>query len=138
MPCLDVLWPLCGRSQPWIGLGTLFLLGGLWPNWAIAQSVWLGGCPRELAAEAPAFNQVRREDVIVIGAVSSRPYSVIVPGDAPTILDQVRRCAPDAFVARSRLGPYVQAGQFVDRDRAEQLTQALRAQGLDARVEYFR
>lgn len=63
-------------------------------------------------------------------------YVVVVPIHNNDTLSQVRRYIPEAFTAQSRLGTYVNAGQFSDRSDAEKLTQALRSRGLDARVEY--
>ena len=64
-------------------------------------------------------------------------YVVVVPVHNNDTLSQVRQYIPEAFTAQSRLGPYVNAGQFSDRSDAEKLSQALRSRGLDARVEYL-
>ena len=68
---------------------------------------------------------------------SKKGYVVVVPIHHHDTLYQVRQYVPGAFPAESRLGPYVNAGQFSDRSDAEKLTEALRSRGLDARVEYL-
>jgi peptidoglycan hydrolase-like protein with peptidoglycan-binding domain len=64
-------------------------------------------------------------------------YVVVVPMRDNDTLYKVRQFAPQAVPAESRLGEYVNAGQFRDRDDAQKLTEWLRSRGLDARVEYF-
>ncbi|NJM69195.1 MAG: peptidoglycan-binding protein [Scytonema sp. RU_4_4] len=64
-------------------------------------------------------------------------YVVIIPISRNDTLDQVRQYIPEAFRAESKLGPYVNAGQFRERSQAEDLSKWLRSRGLDARVEYF-
>ncbi|MBR8837254.1 MAG: peptidoglycan-binding protein [Stigonema ocellatum SAG 48.90 = DSM 106950] len=64
-------------------------------------------------------------------------YVVVVPLHNNDTLELVRQYIPEAFAARSRLGAYVNAGQFSERSDAEQLSKALRSRGLDARVEFF-
>lgn len=73
--------------------------------------------------------------------VSNRPdnnrYIVVVPINNNGTLDQVRRYVPNAYPAQSRLGNYVNAGTYSDRTAAERVSQMLRSNGLDARVQYF-
>ncbi|MBW4632645.1 MAG: peptidoglycan-binding protein [Iphinoe sp. HA4291-MV1] len=64
-------------------------------------------------------------------------YVVVIPISKNDTLNQVRQYIPEAFRAESRLGPYVNAGQFRERSQAEDLSKWLRSRGLDARVEYF-
>ena len=64
-------------------------------------------------------------------------YVVVVPIYHNDTLYQVQQYIPEAFAAKSRLGAYVNAGQFRDRSDAEKLSKTLRSRGLDARVEYF-
>jgi peptidoglycan hydrolase-like protein with peptidoglycan-binding domain len=64
-------------------------------------------------------------------------YVVVVPISTNDTLNKVRQYVPNAFQADSRLGAYVNAGQFPNRNQAEDLSKYLRSQGLDARVEYF-
>jgi len=54
-----------------------------------------------------------------------------------TILNQVRRSVPNAFVAKSSRGDYIYVGGYTNRDAAESLKHYLRSQGLEARVLYF-
>ncbi|MBW4627635.1 MAG: peptidoglycan-binding protein [Brasilonema octagenarum HA4186-MV1] len=64
-------------------------------------------------------------------------YVVLIPISRNDTLNEVRQYIPEAFRAESRLGPYVNAGQFRERSQAEDLSKWLRSRGLDARVEYF-
>ncbi len=64
-------------------------------------------------------------------------YVVVVPIHNNDTLYKVQQYIPEAFAAKSRLGAYVNAGQFKDRSDAEKLSKTLRSRGLDARVEYF-
>ncbi len=68
---------------------------------------------------------------------SENRYVVIVPIRGYDTLSRVRRYVPSAFPADSRLGTYVNAGQYNSRSEAEKQSEYLRSQGLDARVEYF-
>lgn len=63
-------------------------------------------------------------------------YVVAVPSDNPDKLRRVRRFAPEAFLASSRLGDYINAGEFVSEAPAEARAAELRAFGLDAQVRY--
>ncbi|MCV3214105.1 peptidoglycan-binding protein [Plectonema radiosum NIES-515] len=73
--------------------------------------------------------------------VANRPnnnrYVVVVPISHNDTLNIVRQYVPNAFLAESRLGNYVNAGAFSDRTQAEQRSRELRSRGLDARVDYF-
>ena len=64
-------------------------------------------------------------------------YVVVVPINNNDTLYEVRRYVPNAYPAQSRLGNYVNAGTFSDRAGAERVSQMLRSNGLDARVQYF-
>lgn len=64
-------------------------------------------------------------------------FVVIVPISRNDTLNQVRQYIPEAFRAESRLGPFINAGQFRERSQAEDLSKWLRSRGLDARVDYF-
>ncbi|NJL10540.1 MAG: peptidoglycan-binding protein [Calothrix sp. SM1_7_51] len=68
---------------------------------------------------------------------SENRYVVVVPISDRDTLNRVRQFVPTAFSAQSRLGDYVNAGQYRERTEAENLSRQLRSQGLDARVEYF-
>ncbi|KAB8317437.1 peptidoglycan-binding protein [Tolypothrix campylonemoides VB511288] len=64
-------------------------------------------------------------------------FVVVVPISRNDTLNQVQQYIPEAFRAESRLGPFVNAGQFRERSQAEELSKWLRSRGLDARVDYF-
>ena len=101
---------------------------------ADAQSPRVTLCARQ----AVNYNAVHQADSIVIGRLPGRNYVVVIPGRRESRLTAVRRCVPDAFLAKSRLGFYIQAGAFSSRSAAESLVWFLRSQGFkDARVVYF-
>jgi hypothetical protein len=62
---------------------------------------------------------------------------VVVPIRNADTLYEVRQYVPTAFTTESRLGDYVNAGQYNDRYTAESLSSQLRSYGLDARVEFL-
>lgn len=65
-------------------------------------------------------------------------YVVVVPERNNYTLEAVRQAVSQATLANDQQrGPYVNAGEFNSRDRAERVSQALRSRGLDARVAYF-
>jgi cell division protein FtsN len=90
-----------------------------------------------VCATSSSFNRTQQGNVIVVGRSPTSRYVVVVPARRDNTLNVVRQCVPDAFLADSRLGAYVQAGAFPTRSSAESLSRVLRSQGLDARVAYF-
>ncbi len=66
----------------------------------------------------------------------NRPYVVVVPGRDSFGVNQALETTPQAFLARSGRGEYVNAGSFSSRDYAESRAYLLRAKGFDARVVY--
>ncbi|MGQ4645724.1 peptidoglycan-binding protein [Lyngbya aestuarii] len=73
----------------------------------------------------------------IYGVDEQNRYVVIVPVRDYETLSQVRQYIRNAFLASLLRGNYVNAGSFDNRYEAESLSYALRARGLDARVEYF-
>jgi peptidoglycan hydrolase-like protein with peptidoglycan-binding domain len=67
---------------------------------------------------------------------SERRYVVVVPIRSEDTLDRVLQYQPRAFEDNSRLGRYVNAGDYSERLRAEIESKKLRSYGLDARVVY--
>lgn len=63
-------------------------------------------------------------------------YVVAIPSNDPETLAFVRRIAPGAFFADSRLGTFINAGAYTDRDPAETQADVLRAYGFDAQVRH--
>lgn len=62
-------------------------------------------------------------------------YVVLVPVTSPYTLDEVRRFVPDAFIRETKLGKFVQAGEFQYSEGAEQYSRYfLRDRGFNARV----
>ncbi|MEM9903737.1 MAG: SPOR domain-containing protein [Cyanobacteria bacterium P01_D01_bin.44] len=80
-------------------------------------------------------SQVQDGDgVIRIGNFSEQPYLVVLPGADETDLELIRPCITDAYLTRSRLGRYLQAGAFANRSDAEHLARTLRNSGFRGRV----
>ena len=101
---------------------------------AVAQSTREKICVRQTVN----YNAVRQVGSIIIGRLPGRNYVVVIPGRREALLNAVRQCVPDAFLAKSRLGFYIQAGAFSSRAAAESLVWLLRSQGFqNARVVYF-
>ncbi|NEO29546.1 MAG: peptidoglycan-binding protein [Symploca sp. SIO3C6] len=76
----------------------------------------------------------------VTGKSPKNRYVVVVPVENNNTLSQVRYVVgfDNATLGKLRQGEYVNAGSFADRQSAESLSHQLRANGLDARVEYLR
>ncbi len=74
-----------------------------------------------------------------LGFNSSRNkrYVIVVPLRSPDIYNQVLQYIPSAQVKKSRLGDFVNAGEYNERDVAQRQSQFLRDRGFDARVEYL-
>lgn len=77
-----------------------------------------------------------------LGLSSSRQkrekrYVVVIPLGNSDIYNQVRQLLPSAKVEESRLGKYVNAGEYNQRSEAQRLSEILRDRDFDARVEYF-
>ena len=68
---------------------------------------------------------------------SEKRYVVVIPLRNRDIYNQVLQLVPGARVEESRLGKYVNAGEFNQRLEAQTQSQLLRDRGFDARVEYF-
>ncbi|WP_199328177.1 hypothetical protein [Cylindrospermum sp. FACHB-282] len=92
---------------------------------------------KNLPEVTKSANSFQQSNVIVIGKVPDRPYVVVVPEKSDKVLNLVRSYIADAFLAQHRLGGYVYAGGFSQRESAECLSNLLRSHGLDARVVYF-
>lgn len=78
------------------------------------------------------------DEVIHIGALPWRPYSVILPAPETDDLTAIRRCVPDAYHSQSRLGPFVQVGSFLTRAEAEAVHRQFTAAGYSTRVIHRR
>ncbi|NET36906.1 MAG: hypothetical protein F6K19_33580 [Cyanothece sp. SIO1E1] len=114
------------------------IVGG-WLCWGfLALSAQAAPCESELTDLETNLITSQQGDVIVIGRPLMTRYVVAVPRRSDNTLDAVRQCVPDAFITRSRFGPYVYAGAFPNRNRAESLSALLRSEGLDARVIFVR
>lgn len=74
-----------------------------------------------------------------LGFNSSRVkrYVIVVPLRNPDTYNRILQYIPSARVGKSRLGDFVNAGEYNQRNQAQRQSQFLRQQGFDARVEYF-
>lgn len=84
------------------------------------------------------FNSAQDGDTIVLGRVPNHPYVVVIPGDSPTQLQNLRRYVQDALIMTSRFGPYIQVGAFQQRQPAEQVSRWLAGLGFNTRVVFWR
>jgi hypothetical protein len=128
--------PDLGRRLGKVGLSNTLgraLVGGICLAMAIAMP-GLANC--EFFAEPQRYNTQRNGDVIVIGAQPDRRYRVVIVGDDAQTYKAVSDCILDAFIAQSRLGPYIQVGSFDRRADAETIVRILRRQGYGARTVY--
>ncbi|MEM6398842.1 MAG: peptidoglycan-binding protein [Cyanobacteria bacterium P01_D01_bin.116] len=67
--------------------------------------------------------------------IDNKRYIVLVPVTSPYTLDEVRRFVPDAFIRNTKLGKFVQTGEFQYKEGAEQYSRYfLRDRGFNARV----
>ncbi|MBV6624221.1 MAG: peptidoglycan-binding protein [Rivularia sp. (in: Bacteria)] len=65
---------------------------------------------------------------------SENRYAVVIPATSPYTLDEVRRIVPDAYIRNSKLGKYVQVGEFQYLEGAQKYSQYLRDRGFNAGV----
>ena len=84
------------------------------------------------------YNSQMVDGVIVIGEQRDRPYRVVITDDDEVVLRRVQACVLDAFITRSKFGPFIQVGSFDRRRDAEDLFRILRREGYNARVTYQR
>jgi hypothetical protein len=111
-----------------------WVLGNLFLTSLQAQPISYAPC-RPLVT---GFNTTQQGEVIVLGRRTDYRYVVVVPTPSQLTLNAVRQCVPDAFLTRSKLGPYVHAGAFPNRAGAESLSWFLRSRGINSRVVFFR
>ncbi|NRB09553.1 MAG: peptidoglycan-binding protein [Richelia sp.] len=92
---------------------------------------------RTVGITPTGFVDTRTFQALAINNNSRSSYVVVVPLRDDETLTKVRQLLPQAFQAESRLGTYVNAGNFSVRSDAEKVTRMLRSEGFDARVEFF-
>ncbi|MGF1673593.1 MAG: peptidoglycan-binding protein, partial [Rivularia sp. (in: cyanobacteria)] len=68
---------------------------------------------------------------------NEKRYVVVIPLRNPDIYNQVLQYIPSAQIGKSRLGDFVNAGEYEQRMEAQRQSDLLRDRGFDARVEYF-
>ncbi|NJO29221.1 MAG: peptidoglycan-binding protein [Richelia sp. SL_2_1] len=68
---------------------------------------------------------------------NEKRYVVVIPLRNPDIYNQVLQYIPSAQIGKSRLGDFVNAGEYEQRMEAQRQSDLLRVRGFDARVEYF-
>lgn len=64
-------------------------------------------------------------------------YVIVVPLQNPDTYNRILQYIPSAKVGKSKLGDFVNAGEYNQRNEAQRQSQFLRQQGFDARVQYF-
>ena len=127
------------QRQSQIGLVLFMTLALLYIHQPYAQA---NEVCEAVSLEADVLNTlpetIEEDGVTVIGHLPDRNYVVVVPGRRESLLTEVRRYIPDAFMTSSRLGSYVHAGAFDSRDEAEILSMRLKACKIRSQVVYFR
>jgi cell division protein FtsN len=118
-------YPVIRLLSPW----TTFLLS------VVASPLFRSPILAQTTPPTPQSNAPAR--AIILGQPQETPYVVVIPGSDFTMLEQIQKYAPLAFLSNSRMGSYIQAGAYTDRSAAEVLNRALRQQGWDARVVYM-
>jgi peptidoglycan hydrolase-like protein with peptidoglycan-binding domain len=63
-------------------------------------------------------------------------FVVVIPSRRGVKLATVKQLVPDATEGKSSIGPYIQAGTFVNQNAAARQSRFLQAYGLDAQVAY--
>lgn len=64
-------------------------------------------------------------------------YVVVIPLRNRDIINQVLEYVPTARIDKSRLGDFVNAGEYNERSEAQRQSDLMRDRGFDARVDYF-
>jgi peptidoglycan hydrolase-like protein with peptidoglycan-binding domain len=90
------------------------------------------GLPATGVANAQTLDTVG----VVASRMTSRRYVVVIPQADQKTLPRVQQMVPGARTEKSKLGEFVNAGTFFDRDSADRHSARLRNRGLDARVAY--
>ena len=72
-----------------------------------------------------AYSTIEKDDRIVIGQLSDRPYIVLQTYDLEESLPAIRTCIPDAFLTSSRLGRYIHVASFDNYSDANELTESM-------------
>ncbi|MGB3653049.1 MAG: peptidoglycan-binding protein [Rivularia sp. (in: cyanobacteria)] len=101
-------------------------------TWEAVQQFQLSNeLPSNGIVDSRTWKALEKANVVI----SDNRYVVVVPMTSPYTLDEVRRFVPDAFIRNTKLGKFVQAGEFTDSQGAKQYSQYfLRDRGFDARV----
>lgn len=91
-----------------------------------------------LAAAGPVSNLgIGGDDPYAVQTTgSSLPYVVAVPVRDSSTIGDVQALVPGAYRAQSSRGVYEYAGSFANRRQAEDLSQKLQSEGIDARVAF--
>lgn len=131
------LWAIASSTLLLSAVGALGSSPQAWANLPAHRQVIAQRIVRELPPPPPAPIELPVEPPPApsnSGASSSDRYVVLVNGDSPMLLDQVRRIEPGAFIQAVGGRSVIQAGSFSDSGRAQQQVQALSAQGIGAEV----
>ncbi|MEM9922167.1 MAG: peptidoglycan-binding protein [Cyanobacteria bacterium P01_D01_bin.50] len=89
--------------------------------------------------ELPPYGIVNSQTWKALDKAIEKPikqrYVVLVPVTSIYTLDEVRRFVPDAFIRNTKLGKFVQAAEFKEREGAQKYSRFfLRDRGFNARV----
>lgn len=103
------------------------------------NSTWEAVKQFQLTKELPPYGIVDSQTWKALEQAIEKPiekrYVVLVPVTSRYTLDEIRRFVPDAFIRDTKLGKFVQAGEFRERSGAEKYSRYfLRDRGFDARV----
>jgi hypothetical protein len=93
-----------------------------------------GTAPVTPQVQVPALNAPAPTSGLSNTPISSDQYLVVVNGDSPLLLDQVRQVSSDAVVQTYQGQSVIQAGVFSEPDDAEEIVEALAEQGIGAEV----
>ncbi|MEO1561098.1 MAG: peptidoglycan-binding protein [Cyanobacteria bacterium J06632_19] len=103
------------------------------PTGYFGETTWEAVKKFQLNNELPPNGIVDSQTWKALGKSENR-YAVLIPVTSPYTLDEVRRIVPDAYIRNSKLGKYVQVGEFQYSEGAQKYSQYLRERGFNTRV----
>ncbi|AFY55301.1 putative peptidoglycan-binding domain-containing protein [Rivularia sp. PCC 7116] len=103
------------------------------PTSYFGSTTWEAVKKFQLNNELPPNGIVDSQTWKALGKSENR-YAVVIPVTSQYTLDEVRRIVPDAYIRNSKLGKYVQVGEFQYPEGAQKYSQYLRDRGFNARA----